>query len=349
MTAPVPPAKPARSSRSCAIVLALQVWERNLFFTRETLTALLAKGCRVLEESELKSANWLVTLQNLKPRVLITGWRTPPLPETWLATPDCPLRYVCHVTGSVRHLVPRSFLANGGSVSNWGTLVSPQVAEHALLLALAALRNQPSWKPFIQDAPIGKHSHELKTRSLFGRQVGLHGFGSVTRALLPLLRPFGVTLRAYSTGVPDSLILEAGVQPCATLKKLFAASEILFECEALTSQSSGSVGAEALSALPIGAVFVNVGRGGLVQEDALLAAARAGRIRLALDVVTQEPLSPDSPFLALDDAILSPHIAGPTTDRYPDCGARALTNLSQFLRGEKPDDLIALAAYDRAT
>jgi phosphoglycerate dehydrogenase-like enzyme len=117
----------------------------------------------------------------------------------------------------------------------------------------------------------------------------------------------------------------------------------------LNPQTDGTVDAGALGALPTGAVFVNVGRGGLVEEEALLAAARAGRLRLALDVVTQEPLASDSPFLALDDAVLSPHVAGPTADRHPDCGARALGNLSQFLRGEVPSDLLSLAAYDRAT
>lgn len=337
------------SAPSQQIVLALPTWEQGLFFDPETRGALMAKGCRVLEDGELGAGDWLSTLREARPRVLVTGWGTPSLPESWLAAPECTLRYVCHVTGSVRRLVPRSFIVNGGVVSNWGALVSPQVAEHALLLALAALRNQPAWRPFILDSASGRRSHELNTRSLFGRHVGLHGFGSVARALLALLRPFGVTVRAYSAGVPESLMRAQGVQPCTSLKELFAASEVLFECEALNPDTAGSVNEEALGALPAGAVFVNVGRGAVVQEDALLAAARAGRVRLALDVVAHEPLSAQSPFMALGDAVVSPHIAGPTTDRYPDCGKRAVENLRQYLSGETPADLLSLAAYDRAT
>lgn len=72
-----------------------------------------------------------VVLALTAPEVLVTGWSTPPLPEAWLAADGCPLRYVCHVTGSVRRLVPQSFLERGGKVSNWGEQVGPQVAEHA--------------------------------------------------------------------------------------------------------------------------------------------------------------------------------------------------------------------------
>jgi phosphoglycerate dehydrogenase-like enzyme len=94
---------------------------------------------------------------------------------------------------------------------------------------------------------------------------------------------------------------------------------------------------------------VNIGRGRLVDEAALQREAAAGRLRVALDVVTAEPLTMSSPFAGLRDVILSPHIAGPTTDRYGQCGRFALANLAAFLRGETPPAAISLATYDRAT
>ncbi len=287
-------------------------------------------------------------MRKLGPAVLVTGWRTPPLPAAWLDDPACPLRYICHVTGSVRSFVPRSFLARGGLVTNWGALASPQVAEHALLLALAALRNQGRWRDFLS-RPVGQRQlAQLGTRTLHGRRVGVHGFGGVARALLPLLRPFHVDVRIHAA-VPPALIAAAGATVSDSLEALFSRSEILFECEALTPATAGLVSAGVIARLPDGAVFVNVGRGGLVDEPALLREAGTGRIRLALDVAHDEPITSASAVTQIPDAIISPHIGGPTLDRYADCGAHALRNLQRFLAGEPLEGVITEEIFDRST
>ncbi|MFO1448797.1 MAG: NAD(P)-dependent oxidoreductase [Opitutaceae bacterium] len=331
------------------VAVTLTERERGLFFSPEDARSSLLTTGPSLECESIAADDWEQALRQAAPHVLVTGWRTPPLPEAWLMEQECPLRYVCHLTGSVRRLVPRGFMERGGLVSNWGERVSAQVAEHALLLALAALRNLAGWRPFILRSPDGRRIEELATRTLFGRRVSIHGFGSVARALVPLLQPFGVTLHGYSAGVPDSLLRESGLIPCGSVEELFASGDVVFECESLTPASAGSVSARVIAALPKDAVFVNVGRGALVDQSALVAAARQGRIRLALDVAADEPVTAGSELLAVPDAVLSPHIGGPTVDRYPDCGAYALANLAQFLRGERPEAALSLAAYDRAT
>lgn len=332
-----PPASPA------AALVALTLRERALFFGDRALPGV------VLADGDFEPAGWTACLERWQPRAIVSGWSTPPLPEDWLSAPACPLRYVCHTTGSVRGLVPRSFLARGGIVTNWGDSVSQQVAEHGLLLALAALRHVDRWPGFIARDPDGRRIEEVETRTLFGRRVGLHGFGGVARALLPLLAPFSVSVSAYSAGVPAELMRAAGVRPCATPEALFADSEVLFECEALTPATERSVTAELLALLPADAVFVNIGRGRVVDDAALQREARAGRLRLALDVVADEPLDAASPYVASGRVVLSPHIGGPTVDRYRHCGQLALANLETFLRGETPAGAITLAAYDRAT
>jgi phosphoglycerate dehydrogenase-like enzyme len=347
------PATGAPGDRASAatrrVAVALTAREIGLFFGAEDARSTLLTESPHLECVNVSAVSWQAALERAAPRILITGWKTPPLPERWLMDEACPLRYVCHLTGSVRSLVPRLFLERGGMVSNWGERVSAQVAEHALLLALAGLRNLAGWRPFIHRPPEERRIEELATKTLFGRRVAIHGFGSVARALVLLLRPFGVILHGYSAGVPDALLREAGLHPCASVEELFSLGEVVFECESLTPASAGSVSARAIAAIPPGAVFVNVGRGGLVDQEALVAAARQGRIRLALDVAADEPLTPDSALCALPDALLSPHIGGPTVDRYGDCGALALANVERFLRGEPPEALLSLAAYDRAT
>ncbi len=339
----------ARQQAATRICFALTAREREMFFNGTIHASDLLAASRWIDAEDLQPGVWEQTLRRLRPEVLVTGWSTPPLAESWLTEADCPLRYVCHVAGSVRQLVPRRYVERGGLISNWGDSVSNQVAEHALLLALGALRNLPAWRPFFARAPSDRQIQELGTRTLFGRRVGIHGFGSVARALVALLQPFGVPISIFSAGVPVEVIREAKLTSRATLQELFETSDVLFECEALTANSAGSVNSAVIDSLPHGAVFVNVGRGGLVDEGALVSAARSGRIRLALDVTAEEPLTSRSPVWGVPDALLSPHIAGPTRDRYGSCGEIVLDNLTRYLRGDQVRFAMSLTTYDRAT
>lgn len=332
------------------LAIALTPRERRLFLGDSPERAWSQLHARVTwpDDRSLSSAAWLEFLQHARPEILLVGWATPPLPTAWVDAPDCPLRYVCHVAGSVRKVVPRSFIEKGGLVTNWGGFAGPFVAEHALLLALASLRNLNAWRPFIAQ-PVGQREPEsLGTRSLFGRRVGVHGFGNVARALIALLPPFGVSVHVFSAGVPDEIVRAGGAEPCASLEELFRRSEILFECEALTPATTGSVTSEVLRALPDGAVFVNVGRGRVVEEAALVREAASGRIHVALDV-TSGDMTEQTELLRAPSAILSPHIAGPTHDQYQRCGELARQNIARVLRGEAPNSVVTLEIYDRST
>jgi len=336
----------------CRVLFALSPWERDFFLPGVDLCGIEGVETHVVDCAGMDPVKWAGLLGELRPAVLVSCWCTPPLPESHIAAPAASgLRYVCHVTGTIKKVVPRRFIADGGLVTNWGDTAAPMVAEHALLLALAALRNLPGWRPYLEQ-PRRERRNALVAvapRTLRGRRVGLHGFGRIARSLLDYLRPFGVEAFAYSGGVPEAFIREHGAVPCGSLEELFRQSEVLFECEALTPASRGSVTASVLAALPDGAVFVNVGRGATVDEDALYREAAAGRIRLALDVAASEPIAPGNRLLELPGALLSPHIAGPTRDRLPACGELALRNLRAFLDGRPLEAAVTLDAYDRST
>ncbi len=332
------------------VLFALNEHEREAFFP-DGVDPLPDAETRWRPDGPLAPGAWAALLEDFQPTVLVSCWSTAPVPP-WLIEPGSPLRYVCHLVGSVRSLVPRAYLERGGLLSNWGGLAGDNVAEHALLLALSALRRQPAWLPLIhapQPKPWRNATMRLRPRTLIGRRVGIHGFGHVARALVRLLRAFDVEIRAFSPGVPAQLMREAGVVPCASLLELAHGSEVFFGCEALTAHTRGSIDAAVLAALPDDAVFVNVGRGPVVDEAALIHAASGGRIRVALDVVSIEPLRPDNPLLLLPEVILSPHIAGPTYDRFTGCGQHALENLRRFFAGHPVESRITPDLYDRAT
>lgn len=299
----------------------------------------------------VNSENWTEILDAKRPTVLVTGWFTPLLPES--AVNGTPLRYICHLAGSVRAFVPRKLMERGVLVTNWGEAVSHTVAEHAILLVLGALRGMPQWRSCLENSATGAENaaNRLRTRSLRGQRVGLHGFGAIARQTVALLKPFGVTVSAYSAGVPARIFEENGVRECAGLEELFSTSDVLIECEALTPETHGCVTEPLLRRLPAEAVFVNVGRGAVVDENALGRLASAGRIRVGLDVFRHEPLPGDSLLLANPETLLSPHIAGPTHDSLPLCGEQALENLRHFLAGDlnELEGVITPEIYDRST
>jgi len=334
------------------LVFALAPESREQFFPLFRPDEFPALDCHWLDSSSMKGPEWERVLFKLQPTVLITGWGTPAIPESFARSADLSLRYLCHLKGTVRSLVPRCLVERGVCVSNWGPSISYTVAEHALLLVLASLRNLPAWADAMDKwpgRPYPAPRRFVRTNSLFGRRVGLHGFGSIARELVQLLKPFKVDLAAYSSGVPRAVFDVQGVRCCGSLKELFSRSEIVIECEALTSENKVTVNEEILQCLPKGAVFVNVGRGQIVDEEALVRVAAESGLRLGLDVYQREPLPAASGLRQLPYATLSPHIAGPTDDSYSVLWDHAMNNLRQYLMGAKIDSLVTLDVYDRST
>lgn len=296
----------------------------------------------------LSAEAWREYLCALRPHVILGGWKMPFITSDIIES--CPeFGYLCYVTGSVRKRIDRSFVERGGVISNWGDAIAPSVAECGLMLALMGLRQatryalemhiERSWPRVATPRPLG----------LFRRKVGIHGFGSVARALLPLLRPFDVEIEAYSAPVPPFLFAEHGVRQAASLEALYRDNDVVILAEALTPATVGSVNSEILLGMRPGSVFVNVARGAIVAEEALLALVERGDVQLGLDVFAVEPLPADSPLRRRPNVSLLPHTAGPTIDWYPYCGQRALDNLELWLNGKSPGDVVTLERYDLST
>ncbi|MBN8711382.1 MAG: hydroxyacid dehydrogenase [Verrucomicrobia bacterium] len=327
------------------IVLLIDKKEADLFFPG----GFSLPGAEVFEAhgAGLDGLIDLPLLGSLEPDVVVTSWSTPHFPESTLS--EIPsLRYLCHTSGSVRTLLPRRLIEQGLVVTNWGTLAADTVAEHALLLILSGLRRSPEWPDII----AGKRRWQpspIRTRTLYGKRVGIHGFGNVARSLVHLLRPFGARISAFSTGVPLSHFAEYEVSWSDSLESLFASNEIIVDCEALNTETRGCVSRAILESMPPGALFVNVGRGAIVDETAVADLAASGRLYAALDVYDVDPIAPDSPLHAVDAIVKSPHIAGPTSDQFIRCGDLARRNIAAFLRGEPVSAKVTLEIYDRAT
>jgi len=292
--------------------------------------------------------DWPRLWREFQPEILISAWQTPPLDSSLAPSDRESLRYVCHLAGTVRKLIARELIANGLLVTNWGNTISPTVAECTLMLILMALRRASFWSVGMHRDGAWKNPTTY-TQSLLGRTVGLHGLGAISQSLIPMLRPFTSRIQAFSPRVPDSIFSELEVARSRSLEELFSTSDVVVELAAATPENRHTVTESLLRSVPKGGVFVNVGRGSVVDEEALLRVAREGRLQVALDVYETEPLPRTSPFRGLPNVTLLPHLGGPTRDRRRDSGALALKNLRAYLEGQPLDALVTLEVYDRST
>ncbi len=336
------------NTRPDALLAAVAPAELNEFFPEPLQRELQAlfPGHRPLDPTALDAVAFARELAAADPEVLLAGWKTPALP----AVLPPRLRYVCYLAGSVKRLVTPAHLERGLLVTNWGDSISRTVAEAALFHILACLRNSSHWAVAMHQPGVAAWKNcRNDARSLFGRRVGLHGFGPVARALVRLLEPWSCPIAVFAPDVTPELAAAHRVQPAPSLEALFAENEILVELAPLIPATTGIVNEALLRLIPAGGVFVNVGRGAVVDEAALLRVAREGRLRVGLDVYATEPLPADHGFRALPAVSLTPHTAGPTLDRYPDAGAFALRNLQAFAAGRPLEAVVTPAIYEQST
>jgi phosphoglycerate dehydrogenase-like enzyme len=178
---------------------------------------------------------------------------------------------------------------------------------------------------------------------LYGKVLGIVGYGSIGRAVAERGRDFGMRIIAVrrrpdlaSESDPAEQIL-----PVARLAELMARSDFVVIATPLTPETRGLVGEAELRAMKPSAVLINVGRGPVVAEDALIRALQQRRIRgAALDVFDREPLPSGHPFYDLDNVLLSPHCADHTPGWEEAAMEVFLDNFERFRKGEPLRNLV---------
>lgn len=235
--------------------------------------------------------------------------RNTPLPEALLACmPD--LRVVSKHGVGLDNLPVAALTARGVPVATVGDANAGSVAEHAIMLMLALSRRLPQY-----DARARAGGYVIDpawpTRMLAGRRLTLVGLGRIGARVARLARAFGMEVAAHDPAAPD----EPGVARPASLAEALARADLVSLHLPFTEGTGGMVDEAFLAALPEGALLVNTARGEIVDEAALLAALRSGRLAGAgLDVLAVEPPDPASPLLAHPRVIVTPHTAALTEE-----------------------------------
>ncbi|MFV2063603.1 MAG: D-2-hydroxyacid dehydrogenase [Chloroflexota bacterium] len=206
--------------------------------------------------------------------------------------------------------------------------------EYVLTLMLALLKDLPGT---IEAQRERRWSHRAQ-QPLAGGRVLILGAGSIARASGRMLRALGMEVILVGRTVRDGSDSagEGRIRGVVELHELLPQADWLISLVPLTGSTRGLIGEAELALLPAGARLLNVGRGPVVAEGALLEALRSGALAgAALDVFETEPLPPDSPLWSMPGVIVSPHIGGDVIDT-PAAFTRAfLANLARYIGGQE--------------
>jgi D-3-phosphoglycerate dehydrogenase len=209
------------------------------------------------------------------------------------------------------------------------------VAEFALGLMISALRYIGYGHAELKKGHWSTGSLPGETFMLSGKTVGLIGFGAIGQNVARLLRGFGCTI-LYSKRHPLTPEEEAalGVRH-ASLDEILAQADVVSLHCPLTPETTNLIGREAFAKMKKTAVLINVARGGVVDESALVTALRAREIAgAAMDVYAIEPLPADSELLTLDNLVVTPHLAAMAADNFAPTVSRMFANIAHVSRGE---------------
>lgn len=206
---------------------------------------------------------------------------------------------------------------------------SDAVAEHAWALILAAAKSVVFLDARMHAGHWDKATH--KSMDLRGKALGVVGLGSIGRRVAQIGVAFGMSVLAFD---PFAKSAPAGVALVPLDELLAGAHVISLNCP-LTDETRHIVNRASIAKMREGVIVVNTGRGGLVDDEALLEALASHRIRMAaLDAFTPEPLVGDHPFRNVPNAILTPHVGGVSEDAYVNMGTAAARNILAVLASE---------------
>jgi len=283
--------------------------------------------------------------------ILLTCWGAQRCPEE-LASDPGQLKYICNITGELARFLPVEFIDAGIRVSNWGDYPAIGVAEGAMSLLLATLKDTHYQIQNVRNDGWKMDMH-YRGGSLYDAEVAIYGLGVIGQRFLELIRPFGAKLRLYDPYLgqtPD------GCVRCHSLEEMMEGAQILVIHAALTEETRGSITADLLAKLPRHGVVINTARGGIIDQTALFHELESGRLRAGLDVLEPDHLAEDHPARRWENLILTAHRVDHGWPDFNEPPTRlnrmqeiCIDNLGRHLSGEKPRFLYDRARYLRST
>ena len=254
-----------------------------------------------------------------------------PIPPAYFAAPG--------LRAAIRHgagldMIPMQAATSAGVlVANVPGANAATVAEHAIFAAIALRRRFREMDAALRSKGWNDgRAYSEQGLELGGATLGILGYGNIGRALHRLGAAFGMSVIAHTRrqdALPDHV-------QAVSMDDLVSKADVLVLCCPLTEQTRGILTSPRIAAMKPGAVLINVARGPVIDTDALIAALQTKRISAALDVFDVQPLPATSPLWALENVLLTPHMAGITADSMLRIGHVVADEALRILSGALP-------------
>jgi len=253
-----------------------------------------------------------------------------------------------HVTAAgVAQLMRPDVLASGITVTNSRGIHAIPMAEHTMGMILSLARKFPASVRYQQQHRWAQQEiwdARPRPTELKGSTIVIIGFGAIGTELARRARAFGVRVWAVTRSGHADASLADWTFPATDLAKVLPEADYVILAAPDTPDTRHMIGATELAAMKPSACLVNVSRGGLIDESALVAALKSGTIAgAALDVAEDEPLSKDSPLWDMENVFITPHTSSVSENLWPRQTELMLENLDRWFRGRELINTVNLA------
>jgi len=265
--------------------------------------------------------------------ILITGWGSPAIDAAALALAPH-LKLVAHSAGTVKGLLGDSLFDRGIAVSHAAQANALPVAEFTLAAIIFAGKKIFRFRDLYVADRNRKRTQPIQAEAIgnYGRTVGIIGASRIGRRVIELLAPFDYRVLLYDPMVDEAEATRLGAEK-TELDALMASADIISLHAPSLPATRHMIDARRLSLMKEGATFINTARGALVDEAALIATLKTGRIDAIIDVTDPEIPEADSAFYDLPNIFLTPHIAGAVGLERTRLGEMAVEEAIRFIEG----------------
>lgn len=260
------------------------------------------------------------------------------------------LRWLQLLGAGCEHLADNPIMHSDAMITTASGVHGTPIAEYVLGVMLAFYRWLPQAyraqmnREWLTQADVARHSRELRRRT-----IGIVGYGSIGREVARLSKPFGTRILALKRDPSNSAdtgyaVEDTGDASGLLPEKFYGPDELttmLPECDVVvlavpvTDETRGMMGPSEFAAMKPGSFLVNIARGCVIDEEALMTALRDGPMAgAALDVFEQEPLPEESPLWAFENLMVTPHISGASRAHLRRTFELFMDNVERFVRGE---------------
>lgn len=272
--------------------------------------------------------------------ILVTSWGCPPINAAIIDRLPR-LQLIAHLAGSVKGFLDDVVWRRGIRVTNAVAANAVPVAEYTLATILFANKRVFQLNQFYTQhkenrAPWTREAPEVGN---YNKTIGIVGASHVGRLVIDYLKPFDLRVLLYDPYVTPLAARELGANKVG-LSELLSASDVVSLHAPLLKDTQHMIGARELALMGDYTTLINTARGGLIDQNALLAELMKGRLFAVLDTTDPEVLPPNSPFYQLNNVFLTPHIAGSLGDETQRLTDYIVAEVERFSTGRALKHLV---------